>query len=144
MNLDDVDDLVVGLVAGLILDQIRAKSRAILLAIAVVGVLAIVGIAAAPTWGKVLCALALVAAIAAAIFTLVARRAFVAMLDRGIDHSDLADHRAALDRAIEDLAVPSGPASMAKMAWRLRRGTGAEVDRIRDVALRLQRELDLT
>ena len=143
MDLGDVDDLVVGLVAGSVIDQVRGKARAILTALALVGVLAIVGLVAAPTWGKVLCALILVVAAVGALFTLAARRAVVALLDRGIDRTDLASHREAIDRAVDELELPSGPISMARLAWRLRRGTGDELDRIKTIAARLQDELDL-
>lgn len=143
MDLGDVDDLVIGLVAGSVIDQIRAKSKTILTALGVVGILAIAGLVAAPTWGKVVCGLILAAVVAGALFTVVARRAVVALLDRGIDRTDLGAHREAVDRAVEELELPSGPVSMARLAWRLRRGTGQEVDRIKAIAVRLQSELDL-
>ena len=143
MDLGDVDDVVIGLVAGSLIDQIRTKTKAILVAIAVVAALAIIGIVVAPTWGKVLCVLVLIAAVAGVVFTLVARRAIVALLDRGIDRTDLAEHRAAVDRAVDQFDIPSGPVSMARLAWRLRRGTGDEIERIKQVALQLQDDLDL-
>lgn len=143
MDLGDVDDLVVGLVAGSLIDQIRARSRTLLIAATVIGAIAIVGIAALPTFGRVVCALALLVAIAAAVFTFLARKAIIALLDQGVDRGELASHREALDRAVEELDVPSGPISMARLAWRLRRGTGDEVERIKGIAQRLQRELEL-
>ena len=143
MDLGDVDDLVIGLVAGSLIDQVRAKSRVVLTALGVVGVVAIAGLVAAPTWGKVVCALILAAVVVGVLLAFVARRAIVALLDRGIDRTDLASHRDAVDRAVAELDIPSGPISMARLAWRLRRGTGDEVDRIKTVALRLQNDLDL-
>ena len=118
MDLGDVDDLVVGLVAGSVIDQVRGKARAILTALALVGVLAIVGLVAAPTWGKVLCALILVVAAVGALFTLAARRAVVALLDRGIDRTDLASrpvvHRWRED--FEDRSALEDPA-LAQDRW---------------------------
>ena len=106
--------------------------------------LALIGAAVLGPAGRVVCILVLVAALGAALLIVAARRVVVGLLDRGIDTTSLADKRAALDDAIEELDVPAGPISLMRFAWRLRRGVGAEVDRVADLARRLQRDLDLT
>ncbi len=139
-----MDDLVLGLVAGAIADKIRSRSRAALLTAGVIALAAVVGLIVFGTVGRVLCVLVLLLAAGAALLTVVARRIIVGLLDRGIDTTDLADRRAALDDAVEELDIPAGPVSLLRFAWRLRRGAGAEVDRVAAIARRLQDDLDRT
>ena len=143
MKFDDVDDLVIGLVAGAIADAVRSRSRTALVVAAVVAAAAVVGIAALGTLGRVVCVLVLLVAAGAALLIIVARRIVVGLLDRGVDTTRLADRRASLDTAIDDLDIPTGPVSLVRFAWRLRRGAGAEVDRVAAIARRLQADLDL-
>ncbi len=134
-------ELARGIVAGLVMETVEARGRLAARVAFAVAVLALVGAVLAD--GGVRLGLGVVAVIAlfVAAATVVLRRLVVAVVGRIGAPADLRHHRAAISRAIETAELPTGPWTAFKMAWRLRRGVGPEVDRLHDIVSRLSTEL---
>ncbi len=58
------------------------------------------------------------------------------------DQRDLSGAGDAVDQAVDELDLPTGPVSALRLLWRLRRGVGEEVDRVRDIGEELIARLD--
>lgn len=137
-------DLMKSLVVGFVLDLIRDRTRIVILAgtfVAVVSVVLVVVLDGPVRW---LAVLTVFVGIAMVVVTWGARGLATAILSRVAPPELAEDQRDRVTAAIEEAGIPTGPLSGARFAWRLRRGVGTEVDRVREVARRLQADLDAT
>jgi hypothetical protein len=137
----DVKDLARGLVAGLLMETVEARGRLAARVATAVAVLAVIGAVVADGGLRILLvALAALALVVAAV-TVLLRRLVVAAIRRIGQPRRLDAHRAAIDRAIDQAELPTGPWTALKAAWRLRKGVGPEVDRLHGIVDRLTNEL---
>ena len=134
-------DLVKSLVVGFVLDLIRDRSRIIILAGAFVAVVSVVLVVVLDGPVRWLAVLTVLLGIGLIVITWGARRLATAILSRFAPPELAEEQRARVTAAIDEAGIPTGPLSGVRFAWRLRRGVGAEVDRIREVAERLQAEM---
>ena len=138
----DLDDLARGIAAGVLTEQVRAKSRAALIGLAVVGVLAIFGAIALAGVVRLLLVIVVIGVVVAVGATWVLRTGAVAAIRTIGEPEDLADHRHTINAAIDQADLPTGPVSAMRFAWRLRRGGGAETDRLRTILTKVKAELE--
>lgn len=130
------------LVVGFLIEQVRGRARFLLSVASFVFVASVMLVAildGAPRLLAMLSAL-LGAAIIATVWLL--RAVTVRLLGRFAEPVAATAHQEAIDRALSDLDVPSGPVSAARFAWRLRKGTGVEIDRVTEVVASLRHELE--
>ncbi len=137
----DTMDLARGIVAGLVMETVEGRGR--LAARVAFGIALLAGVGAVVGDGVLRLLLVAVAILAAliAVVTVVLRRLVVAAVGRIGTPADLRHHRTSIDRALERAELPTGPWTAFKMAWRLRKGVGPEVDRLHDIVSRLSTEL---
>lgn len=138
----NIDELARGLASAFVIDHtsgVRSRIVRAGLAIVVVGVIAVV---VGPLWLQIIAGVALVITFGIAGVGYVACTATISAVRRFAAPQDLARHRAAMAAAIDQADLPTGPISTARLAWRLRRGTSAELDRLRGVARELLVTLD--
>lgn len=138
----DAEDLARGLVAGVLVDTVEGRGRSMSRTAAVIGVLALIAVFVLDgAWRGLMVVIVLLALLAAAV-TFLVRKVAVAAIHRIGTPGDFGEHRAAIDQAIDDADLPTGPIATAKFAWRLRKGAGAETDRLLAIVGRLRTELD--
>lgn len=137
----DVKDLARGLVAGLLMETVEARGRLAARVAVIVAVLAVVGAVVADGGLRIVLVILGLIALAVAAISVLLRRLVVAAIRRIGQPRRLDAHRAAIDRAIEQAELPTGPVSALKTAWRLRKGVGPEVDRLHGIVDRLTTEL---
>ena len=136
----DVDDIVKGVVAALLTDQIDDKTGlATKVGLLVVVIAGIAGFAA-DGWLRWLGVVVVLVALAFLAFVYVSKRLAKAMIGRFAPPADIDDVRANFDTAIAEADIPTGPASFLRMIWRLRKGVGPEIDRLAGVVNRLRGE----
>lgn len=135
-------DLMKSLVVGFVLDLIRDRTRIVILAGAFVAVVSVVLVIVLDGPVRWLAVLTVLLGIAMIVITWGARRLATAILSRFAPPELAEDQRDRVTAAIEEAGIPTGPLSGTRFAWRLRRGVGTEVDRVLDVARRLQADLD--
>ena len=46
-----------------------------------------------------------------------------------------------MERAVEELDLPTGPVSVLRLLWRLRRGVDEEIERVREIGAELTARL---
>ena len=138
----DLDDLARGIAAGVLTEQVRAKSRVALIGLAVAGVLGVFGAVVLAGVARLLLVLVAIAAVAAIGATWALRTGAVAAIRTIGEPQDLADHRHTISAAIDEADLPTGPVSAMRFAWRLRRGGGAETDRLRTILTKVKAELE--
>lgn len=131
-------DLVKSLVVGFVLDLIRDRTRIVILAGAFVAVVSVVLMVVLDGAGRWLAALTVLVGLGMIVVTWGARRLATAILSRFAPPELAEEQRDRVTAAIDEAGIPTGPLSGLRFAWRLRQGVGAEVDRLRDVANRLQ------
>ncbi len=132
------------LLVGVVLDQLRTRSRLILALGGLIGVLAAAG--AVLTGGAMgvlfLLIVGLVAVGSAVVLAL--RSVAVRVLRRIAPPVDVAGHREAVQEAVDQLALPTGPISGLRFAWRLRDGIDDELADAAEVIAVLRARLDLS
>ena len=91
-----------------------------------------------------LAAVLCVAAIVATLATFVVGTMALVLVRRVVstEQRDLSDAGDAVDRAVEELDLPTGPVSALRLLWRLRKGVGEEVDRVTEIGQELIDRLD--
>ncbi len=138
----DVDVLARGLVAGWLADQVDDRGTLPQrVALASAGLLLIVAVVFDGGWRWLFVALCLLAlGVFAAIW--VVRWLALAGIRRFAEPKSLAGRRADIDEAIDAADLPTGPLAIARFLFRLRRGVGTEVDRIRAIVSELMTSLD--
>lgn len=139
----EADDLARGLVAGALVDVVHNRGRSLLLASLGVSIMALIlGVIADGAVAVILFVVAIVGLILTLAMAVLRKAAIVAIRHIGEPQS-VRQYRAAFSHAIDDAALPTGPIAAAKFAWRLRKGTDAETERLKDVVARLRTELEL-
>ena len=131
------------ILVGVALDQLRVRSRPILVAL---GLVAVVGLIAAVVFDDVLRVLAVAVMVLAAlafVIALVARFLAGVVLRRIAPPARVVDHRDAVQDAIDQLALPTGPVSGLRFAWGLRDGIDDELANAADVISTLKERLDV-
>ncbi|MEM9465493.1 MAG: hypothetical protein AAGA90_08955 [Actinomycetota bacterium] len=136
-------DIGRSILVGVALDQLRVRSRPILIGLVIVGVLGLVGVAVFDDAVRVMCVLVVVLAVAAFVIAVVLRALAGWILRRIAPPARVADHRDAVQDAIDRLALPTGPVSGLKFAWGLRDGIDDELANAADVISTLKERLDV-
>ncbi len=135
------DDLGRGVIAGWLIDQVDARGSVPLwigwITAALGLVLIVIGGGAVRAIGVLVLLVGVV--IALAVVTL--RAAARAAIRRFAQPSSIAAHEADIAAAVDRADLPTGPLSIIRFLWRLRRGVGSEVERVRDVVADLGTEL---
>lgn len=139
----DAIDIGRSILVGVALDQLRVRSRPILIGL---GVVAVLGLVVAVlfdgglrVFGMIVFALAAFALVVAVVARFVA--GFV--LKRIAPPTEIADHREAVQDAVDQLALPTGPVSGLKFAWGLRDGIDDELANAGDVITTLRERLNV-
>lgn len=138
----DVENLARGLVAGVLVETIETRGKTLTRVLGGLSIIAVVIAVLTGGWVRGLVTFAAIVLALAAIAVAVGRRLAAAAVRHVGEPAALADHRAAIDRAIDDAALPTGPIAGLKFAWRLRRGADEETRRLREVVERLRDDLD--
>ncbi|MEM8708629.1 MAG: hypothetical protein AAGE98_19360 [Actinomycetota bacterium] len=131
------------ILVGVALDQLRLRSRPIVTLLAVVSV---AGLIAAVLFDDVLRVVAiavLVLSLSALVVVIVARFLAGRVLKAIAPPAEVSDHRDAIQDAIDQLALPTGPISGLKFAWGLRDGIDDELANANDVITTLGERLDV-
>ena len=136
-------DIGRSILVGVALDQLRVRSRPIFVGIGVVAVLGLIGAVLLDDVLRVVCVVIVIAAVAALIVGLVLRAAAGWLLRRVAPPAQVADHRDAIQDAIDQLALPTGPVSGLKFAWGLRDGIDDELANAAEVISTLRERLDV-
>ena len=140
---DPMDPIEIGraILAGIVVRRVADTRRIVVLAAAVVAVLGLIVVVLAGGWWRALGVIVLLAGVAVVVGAWLLGVVATRLVRRFVspDTRDLPDVRAAVDEAIEDLDVPTGPVSALRMAWRLRRGVDDEVRRVVGVGEELAR-----
>ena len=97
------------ILVGVALDQLRVRSRPILIVLAVVAGLGLLGTIAFDDGLRVLAVLVFVLALIVLAVALVARFLAGAVLKRIAPPAQVADHREVVQDAVDRLALPTGP-----------------------------------
>ncbi|MEO0494981.1 MAG: hypothetical protein AAF081_16365 [Actinomycetota bacterium] len=140
---DDVADIGRSILVGVALDQLRLRSRPIVVLLAV---LAVGGLIAAVAFDDVLRLFAATIAVLSIVSLLVvlAARFLAGRLLKAIaPPAQVADHRDAIQDAIDQLALPTGPISGLTFAWGLRDGIDDELANANEVITILRERLDV-
>ncbi len=138
----DVENLARGLVAGVLVETIETRGKTMTRLLGGLSVLAIIIAVVTDGWVRGLVIVVAVFLALGALAVAIGRRLAAAAVRHVGEPAALADHRAAIDRAIDDAALPTGPIAGLKFAWRLRRGADDETRRLGDVIERLRHDLD--
>ena len=139
----DAVDIGRSILVGVALDQLRVRSRPILIGLAVVAVLGLVAAVVFDDTLRVLGVVVLVLAAVALIVAVIARFLAGFVLKRIAPPAHIADHRDAVQDAIDQLALPTGPVSGLKFAWGLRDGIDDELANAGDVITTLRERLSV-
>lgn len=132
------------LLAGVLARKITATRRP-LVAIGAVTSLVLLVLAVVFDGGwRWLAAVLFVAALVATLATFVVGTMALVLVRRVVstEQRDLSDAGDAVDRAVEELDLPTGPVSALRLLWRLRKGVGEEVDRVTEIGQELIERLD--
>lgn len=139
----EADDLARGLVAGALVDVVHNRGRSLLLASLGISIVALVlGVIADGALAVLLFLVAILGLVLTIVMTVLRKAAIVAIRHIG-EPQNVRQYRAAFSNAIDEAALPTGPIAAAKFAWRLRKGTDAETERLKDLVARLRAELEL-
>ena len=138
----DLDDLARGLVSGVLTEQVSARGKGVQKVGLAAGALALIVAVIASGWLRWLLVFVALVAVGIAIAAWVARKLAVRAIHRFAEPKDLAQHRSAISAAIDDADLPTGPIAVLGLLWRLRKGVGPEVDRVRAIVSRLKTQLD--
>lgn len=130
------------LLVGVVLDQVRTRSRLILALGGLVGILAMVGAVLTGGAMRVLFLLIVGFAVLGCALVLALRSVAVRVLRRIAPPVDVTGHREAVQEAVDQLALPTGPISGLRVAWRLRDGIDDEVANAEEVIAVLRARLD--
>lgn len=137
----DTDDIARGIISGALTDQVRRRGGGVIVGALVVAAAALVVAFATSGSLRVVSILVLLVSLAAAMIVTAVRWVAIRTIrtigePRGFD-----DHRATIDRALDDADLPTGPIAAMKFAWRLRKGPGPEFDRLGTITSKLAAEL---
>ena len=135
------DDVAKGLVAGMLERQIEARgstARWIAVAVMVLGVLSAVLFGGfVRGLGITIALLGLIALLTIALVRAVA----MTTIRKFATPQSIAEKREEIDRAMDRADLPTGPLSVIRFVYRLRRGVGAEVERLDVIIEDLREEL---
>lgn len=119
------------------------RSRPILIGLAAAALVGVVGVFVTDGVVQVMLGLVVAVALVAAVIVLGLRFLAGRILRAIAPPTEIADHREAIQDAIEQLALPTGPVSGLRFAWGLRDGIDAELDNATDVITTLRERLDV-
>jgi hypothetical protein len=139
----DAVDIGRSILVGVALDQLRLRSRPILVGLGVVAALALIAVVLFDGGLRVLGIAALVLAAGALVVAVVARFLAGVVLQRIAPPTHVAEHRDTIQDAIDQLALPTGPVSGLKFAWGLRDGIDDELANAAEVISTLRERLDV-
>ncbi|MEM9201796.1 MAG: hypothetical protein AAGC53_09050, partial [Actinomycetota bacterium] len=139
----DAVDIGRSILVGVALDQLRMRSRPILIGLAAAALVGVVGVFVTDGVVQVMLGLVVAVALVAAVIVLGLRFLAGRILRAIAPPTEIADHREAIQDAIEQLALPTGPVSGLRFAWGLRDGIDAELENATDVITTLRERLDV-
>ena len=143
VNGRDAVDIGRSILVGVALDQIRTRSRPVLLGLGLVAVVALLGAILLDDVLRLLAIAVLLLAVGALVVGLVLRFLASRVLKAIAPPTEIADHRDAIQDAIDQLALPTGPISALTFAWGLRDGIDDELANAADVITTLRERLDV-
>ncbi|MEM8705463.1 MAG: hypothetical protein AAGE98_03340 [Actinomycetota bacterium] len=136
-------DIGRSILVGVALDQLRLRTRPVVI---VLGLFAMAGVVAAllldDVW-RLFAVGVLVLSLVSLIFVVVARFLAGRVLKAIAPPAQVAGHREAVQDAIDQLALPTGPISGLQFAWGLRDGIDDELANANDVITTLRERLDV-
>lgn len=136
-------DIGRSLLVGVAFDQLRLRTRPIVMLLAVIAGAGLLGAVFLDDVPRVLAVVVLLGALAALVVVLVARFLAGRVLKAIAPPAQVADHREVIQDAVEQLALPTGPISGLKFAWGLRDGIDDELANAADVITTLRERLDV-
>lgn len=138
----EIDGFVKGVVAALLTDQVDGKAGLAAKVGWIGAALAALGVVFGDGWLRGLAVLVLLVCLAFLVFVYVSRRFAKAIINRFAPPVEMSQVRANFDAAVAEADLPTGPVSLLRLVWRLRKGVGPEVDRLLGVVSRLRDDLD--
>ncbi len=139
----DAVDIGRSILVGVALDQLRLRSRPVVVVLAVVAAAGLTGAIVFDDGLRIIAAVVLVLGLVALVVVLVARFLAGRVLRAIAPPTQVADHREAIQDAIDQLALPTGPISGLKFAWGLRDGIDDELANAGEVITMLKERLDV-
>ncbi len=139
----DAVDIGRSILVGVALDQIRTRSRPILAALGSIAVVALLAAMVLDGALRLVAVAVLVLAAGALVIGLVLRLLATRILRAIAPPTEVADHREAIEDAVDQLALPTGPVSGLRFAWGLRDGIDDELANAADVITTLKERLDV-
>jgi hypothetical protein len=139
----DRDDLLMGLAAGFMIGQVESRSAFPLYA---AGGISLIGLVAAIAFGGFVRGLGIVVillGIIAALSVLLVRAMAKAAIRKFAEPRTIVAQRAAVDAALAEADLPTGPISSLRYIARFRKGLRPELDRLNAIFHRLDDELGL-
>ena len=136
-------DIGRSLLVGVALDQLRLRTRPIVMLLAVTVGAALLGALFLDDVLRVVAVVVLLVGVAALVVVLVARFVAGRVLTAIAPPAEVADHRDAIQDAVDQLALPTGPISGLKFAWGLRDGIDDELANAADVITTLRTRLQV-
>ena len=134
-------DIGRSLLVGVALDQLRLRTRPIVLVLAVVVGAGLLGALLLDDVLRMVSVVVVLTGLAALVVVLLARFVAGRVLRAIAPPAQVADHRDAIQDAIDQLALPTGPISGVKFAWGLRDGIDDELVNAADVITTLRERL---
>lgn len=134
-------DIGRSLLVGVAFDQLRLRSRPIVLLCAVIAGAGLLGALFLDDVVRVVAVVVLLGGLMALVVVLVARFLAGRVLKAIAPPAQVADHRDAIQDAVDQLALPTGPISGLKFAWGLRDGIDDELANAADVITTLRERL---
>ena len=138
----DVDDFAKGVVAALLTDQVDDKTGLATKAGLVVLVVAGLVVVLADSWLRWLAVVVLLLTLGFLLLVFLSKRLAKAVINRFASPVDMAGARERFETAVAEADIPTGPTSLLRLVWRLRRGVGPEIDRLTAVVQKLRTDLD--
>ena len=137
----DTDDLVKGLVAGYLLDQLDARSKVPLYIGAGISVLGFFVVVVAGGWVRGFGLAVVLVGLIVMLAVKLARATARSGIRKFAEPHAVAERRAEIDAALAEAALPSGPLSTIRYLARFRKGVGSELGRLRSIFDELQADL---
>jgi hypothetical protein len=137
----DVDDFVSGVVAALLTDQVDEKTGLAFKVGWVAAAVALLATILTGGWLRAFALIGLLLTLAFLVFVFVSKRIARAVIGRLAPPADISNARANFETAVAEADIPTGPTSLLRLVWRLRKGIGPEVERLAAVVNRMRADL---
>lgn len=136
-------DLAQGLVAGWMSDQVKGRGTGVQRIGLLAGAIGLLLAVLADGWLRGIGLFLLFGGVVFFGAIWIVRWPALFVIRRFAEPASMADHRAEIEAAINEVDLPTSPLAIVRFLVRLRKGPGPELDRMKSVVSRLQTDLHL-